>query len=185
MDGHLLKALNDRDETALAEIQKKYGNMMHALSRRILGSDEDAAECVNDVLLEIWNTVPPAQPAGLSSYAFMLTRRTAIDKLRAAGAQKRGGAEYRVALEELEECVGAEDEFIRESDSSEIRETIENFLKDQKSTDRRIFLARYFDFLSIDEIALACGLGKNAVNIRLSRMRKKLRASFEERGIYI
>lgn len=185
LENELLKKLLDRDESALVDIQKNYGKMIYALSFRILGSREDAEECANDVLLEIWNTVPPRQPEKLSAYACMLTRRTAIDKLRANTADKRGGTEYLLAMEELEGDLCVCDSATEDIDSYEISAVINEFLGSVKPRDRYIFIARYYAFEEISDIAAKLGMAKNAVNIRLSRMRKQLGALFAERNIYI
>ena len=185
LENELLKKLNGRDESALGDIQKNYGKMIYALSLRILGSREDAEECANDVLLEIWNTVPPKQPERISAYACMLARRTAIDKLRANTAGKRGGVEYILATAELENELCICDTAAEDIDSYEISELINGFLGSLSSRDRYIFIARYYAFEDISEIAVKLGMAKNAVNIRLSRMRKRLRCLFAERNIYI
>ena len=49
----------DRSEAAVAETQARYGPYCLAIARRILGSGEDAEECVNDVWLAAWNSIPP------------------------------------------------------------------------------------------------------------------------------
>ena len=55
-DAKLLALLRERDETALSVIQRQYGRKALHLANRILGSESDAEECVNDALLDIWNT---------------------------------------------------------------------------------------------------------------------------------
>ncbi len=181
----MLKRLNERDEGVLSEIEKSYGKMIYALAFRILGSKEDAEECRNDVLLEIWNTVPPSQPKSVSAYACMLARRTAIDRLRANTAEKRGGGEYIAALEEIESALGQVGGMADGIDSRGISEAVNAFLESSGTLDRYIFVARYYAFEEISVIADRLGIRKNAVNIRLSRMRKRLWALLAERGIDI
>lgn len=62
MPDKITERLFSRDERALFEIEEKHGRFLLSLSRRIVGSPEDAEEILNDVLLEIWNTVPPKSP---------------------------------------------------------------------------------------------------------------------------
>ncbi len=52
---------------------------------------EDCEECVNDVMLELWQSIPPAQPSDLRAYIAEIVRCRAIDKSRASNAWKRGG----------------------------------------------------------------------------------------------
>lgn len=183
MENELLKMLNERDESVLSEIEKGYGKMIYSLALRILGSKEDAEECLNDVLLEIWNTVPPYQPKTVSAYACMLARRTAIDRLRVNTAEKRGGGEYIAVTEDLESLLSEDGEGLLES--GEIRDTVNAFLESSGKLDRYIFIARYYAFEEISEIADKLGMKKNAVNIRLTRMRKRLGTLLAERNIGI
>ena len=86
-------------------VLSRYGKLLHQLAARITGSDADAEECVNDALLDLWNTVPPTRPPILLSYVSVLVRRRAIDRVRYNAAGRRGGLAYYSTLEELAECL--------------------------------------------------------------------------------
>ena len=58
----------ERSEAAIAETEKKYGKYCHTVASRILQSEEDAAECVNDTYLAAWNAMPPHKPQKLSTF---------------------------------------------------------------------------------------------------------------------
>ena len=104
-DSEIISLLWERSESALDEIIHRYGRMLKSFARRILSTPQDAEECINDALLDIWNTIPPKRPEAIASYAAMLTRRRAVDRLRRLTAKKRGGGVYLVALDELEDCI--------------------------------------------------------------------------------
>ena len=174
----ILELLNTRDERGLSMLSGHSGRLLTSLARRILGSQCDAEECVNDVLLEVWNTIPPKSPVSVSSYACMLTRRVAIDRLRHNTADKRGGGEYCASLEELGDIpVG--------DDSPELGEAIEYFLGRLSHSDRMLFMGRYYAFEPVGELAARLGISPGAASLRLSRMRNKLRALLTKRGITI
>jgi len=177
----LLQKLNSRDESALKYITERYGALLSGLARRILGSRSDAEECVNDVLLEVWNTIPPAAPSSVSAYACMLTRRTAIDKLRGITADKRGGGEYLASIDELAEVLSDENE----ADSDELRQALNDFLALLSPTDRGLFIGRYFGAESPSSLATRYGKSSNAVSIRLSRIRAKLKQYLMKRGFSV
>lgn len=181
-DPQLLDLLKGRNEQALAAIQQRYGRQVLHLARSILGSESDAEECVNDALLDLWNTVPPAEPSSFLSYFSLLVRRRAIDRLRYLTAERRLGTEYAGSLEELEACLPAPpDDSYR--DSEEILACIHDFLDSLGAKDRRIFLLRYFRFCSHREIGDCVGMRETAVNMRLTRLRKKLKEALLHRGI--
>ena len=174
----ILRLLNARDERALSILSDTSGWLLRSLARRILGSESDAEECVNDVLLEVWDTIPPESPESVSSYACMLTRRTAIDRMRLNTAQKRGGKDYQASLDELAEIPANED-------SDELTCIIEEFLDSLSETDRALFMGRYYGFEPVKSLAARLGLSTNAASLRLLRMREKLRTLLTERGIAI
>lgn len=182
-DTEIISLLFARRESALDEIIRRYGRILKNFAGHILPTAQDAEECVNDALLDIWNTVPPKRPESVASYAAMLTRRRAIDRLRRLTAKKRGGGVYLVALDELEDCIPGDAAF--DDDADALRDVINSFLAGLSAGDRLLFMGRYFALESIEDLAGNNGVTKNTVNIRLSRMRKKLKAALEERGIFI
>ena len=182
-DTEIVTLLWQRRESALDEIIRRYGRLMKNFAGRILPTTQDAEECVNDTLLDIWNTVPPKRPTSIASYAVMLTRRRSIDRLRRLTAQKRGGGVYLVALDELGDCIPGGATF--DEDADELRQAINAFLAGLSTEERILFMGRYFALESIESLAESNRVTKNTINIRLSRMRKKLKTHLTERGIFI
>ncbi|MCM1097426.1 MAG: sigma-70 family RNA polymerase sigma factor [Ruminococcus flavefaciens] len=182
-DTEIVALLWQRRESALDEIMRLYGGMLRRFAGRILPTTQDAEECVNDALLDIWNTVPTRRPASVASYAAMLTRRRAIDRIRRLTAKKRGSGVYLVALDELEDCIPDRTAAIEATD--DLREVINRFLSELSKEDRLLFMGRYFALESIADLAGEQGVTKNTVNVRLSRMRKKLKTELEERNLFI
>jgi len=182
-DTEIIALLEQRRESALDEIIRRYGRMLKNFAGRILPTAQDAEECINDALLDIWNTIPPQCPESVASYAAMLTRRRAVDKLRRMTAKKRGGGIYLVALDELGDCISADD--VPAEDTEALRTAINSFLASLSTEDRLLFMGRYFAMESIQTLADRNRVTKNTINIRLSRIRKKLKNWLEERSIFI
>lgn len=182
-DAEIIVLLGQRKESALDEIIQNYGRMLKSFAGRILPSVQDAEECINDALLDLWNTIPPKSPESVASYAAMLTRRRAIDRLRRITAKKRGRGVYLVSLEELEDCIPGEMD--SKEDAETLKTAINDFLASLTAGDRQIFLGRYFAMEEIQTLADRAGTTKNTINIRLSRMRGKLKKQLEERSIFI
>lgn len=182
-DTEIITLLKQRRESALDEVIRRYGRMLRHFAGRLLPTVQDAEECVNDALLDLWNTIPPKCPESVASYAAMLTRRRAVDKLRHMTAKKRGGGVYLVALEELGECICVD--AAPTEDQEELKSVINDFLESLAAEDRLLFMGRYFAMESIQTLADRNSVTKNTINIRLTRMRKKLRTRLEERSIFI
>ena len=179
----LVQQVLSRSEEAIAEAKRRYGSGLRALALRILGSREDAEEIENDVYLEAWNKIPPAEPESLKSYLFMICRRRALDRLDARLAKKRGGGEAEAALEELDEFLPGEDG--REwADAIGRRELLRDFLTGLPERERRLFLKRYWYFLSVRGIAEEEELTVSHVKVLLHRSRKRLRESLQKEGVW-
>ena len=63
MDEKLLRMFQARDEQALQAASVQYGKLCRTMAYRILGDRQDAEECANDVLLKLWNAIPPCRAA--------------------------------------------------------------------------------------------------------------------------
>ena len=181
-DAEILALFFRREETALRETDGRHGGACRAVAERMLGSAADAEECWNDALLRAWNAIPPERPLHLRAYLMKLTRRLAIDRLRAETAEKRGGGELPLVLEELAECIpggdGAEDAAVTKA----LGEAVSRFLQPLPAREREIFVRRCFRVEPNRDIARALGMRENAVAVSLRRTRQKLRAYLEKEG---
>ncbi len=183
-DSLLRERLLRRDESALSEVSNRWGRLLYGLALRITGSGADAEECLNDALLDLWHT-PPADPdTPLLPYVSTLVRRRAIDRVRFNTADRRGGGEYVCALEELDQCL-ADPDGPSNGESMEIRDALQTFLDGLDRENRAIFLLRYYAAYPNSEIAKCRGLSERAVEMRLNRMRNRLRRVLEKRGIQV
>ncbi len=71
-DAAIVRLYWDRNEQAIPATAEKYGSYCTAIARNILGSPEDAEECVNDAYMQAWNasaasprrTPSPGSPPG-------------------------------------------------------------------------------------------------------------------------
>ena len=179
----LVQQFLSRSEEAVTEAKRRYGSGLRALALRILGSREDAEEIENDTYLEAWNRIPPAEPESLKSYLFMICRRRALDRLDERLAKKRGGGEAETALEELDEFLPGEDG--RDwADAIGRRELIRDFLTGLPERERRLFLKRYWYFLSVREIAEDEKLTVSHVKVLLHRSRNRLKERLKREDLW-
>ena len=89
-----------RDEEALTQTDKKYGAYCYTLANRILNSPPDAEETVSDTYLKAWENIPPTRPKVLRLFLAKITRNLAFSRWRTETAQKRGGGEMPLVLDE-------------------------------------------------------------------------------------
>lgn len=120
-----------RDEQAIDETRAKYGQYCYAIAYNILQRCEDAEESVNDTYLDAWNAMPPHKPSILSTFLGKITRRISLDRLRRNNAEKRGGGQAALSLDELMECIpdSKRYSFTFQLDSNRALEIREDFAK--------------------------------------------------------
>ena len=92
-DEKIVQLYWDRDERAIPETAAKYGSYCTSIAQSILGSAEDAEECVNDTYMSAWNSIPPHRPGNLCTFLGKLTRNLSLNRYRYSTARKRGGGE--------------------------------------------------------------------------------------------
>ena len=165
-----------RSEAAIAETDRKYGHYCYSISRNILNNPEDAEETVSDTYLAAWNAMPPQRPPVLVSFLGRLTRHLSIDRWRSGRAEKRGGGELPLAIEELGECIGSGKSPELLCEEKELGSAIRDFLRALPKMERQVFLCRYFYLDSIAAIAAFTGFSPSKVKSMLHRTRKKLAA---------
>lgn len=172
----------NRSEHALSETSAKYGKYCYSIAYNILENSEDADESVNDTYLAAWGTIPPNRPAILSTFLGKLTRRISIDCLRKRIADKRGGGEVTLVLDELEDCIAGKQNVENAYIHKELTEAINCYLDTLTQMERNIFLCRYWYLDPIAVIASNFGLSQSKVTSMLYRLRKKLRLQLEKEG---
>lgn len=181
-DHKILKLFADRDERAIAAAQTQYGKGCYQIAFRVLESKEDAEEAVNDMWLRVWNTIPPAQPENLFAYLSAAAKNCAIDKLSRRNTVKRGSGERPAALDELAECIPADDDPEASVDAKLLRAAVSAFLDSISADARTIFVERYTRLTPVAEIAEKYGVSQSKVKITLMRVRKKLKTYLKKEG---
>ncbi|MCD7848166.1 MAG: sigma-70 family RNA polymerase sigma factor [Oscillospiraceae bacterium] len=172
-----------RSEDAIGETDKKYGSYLGTIAYNILYSHEDSSEAVNDTYLRAWDSMPPERPNILSAYLGKITRRISLNKRRDQRAEKRGGGEINLVLDELSESIPSGFSVEQEVDAKALGETLNKFLGNLKETERDMFLRRYWYMDSVKDIAEMFGCGESKVKTTLFRIRKKLLATIESEGL--
>lgn len=181
-DAQIIELFFARSESAISELDAKYGRLCHRLADNILRSAQDAKECVNDAYLSAWNAIPPQRPESLAAYVGTLVRRCSITRYRANTAMKRN-SHYDVCMEELESSLAAPGRAEDPCEAKELAAAIEGFLDTLTKENRVIFMRRYWYADSLADIAALLGLTENGVSIRLTRTRRQLKTYLAEQGV--
>ena len=141
-----------RDERAIEETDRKYGNYCYTVADNILRSREDSEECVSDTWLRAWNSMPPQRPSILRAF-----------------------------LAECADTSGNWDA-VEAYEAKELGEAIGRFARELPDKEARLFVRRYFFSEATSDIARRYQMTENNVTVSLSRIRKKLRKYLTEGG---
>ncbi len=183
-DEKIIELLFRRDERALSEIESKYKSLLRYIAENFLSAREDVEECLNDVLIRVWNAIPPEKPDDLRAYVSAAVRNCAIDKLRTNKADKRGGG-FRTVSDEFLLMLDDGTDLASEFEARRAGEIINAFLAEQKSDARDIFVMRHYLGMSYAEIADVFGCSEGKIKMSLLRSRKKLAERLRKEGIFV
>jgi len=172
-----------RDETAIAESQRKYGTYCGTIARNITACIQDAEECVSETWLRAWNAIPPQRPLLLKAFLAKITRNLALDRVRREQAEIRGGGTVPLALDELAECLPSSESVEAQVDARELGRFISIFVRGLKKRDRDLFLRRYFYMDTLDAAAAYVGMDPKHAAVSLHRSRKRLEDYLRKEGL--
>jgi RNA polymerase sigma-70 factor (ECF subfamily) len=172
------------------EVFRQYGPRVYTLARRMLGSDADAEDVTQDVLLQVIRKLPTFR--GEAAFPTWLHRVTVNAAL--SHRQKRANREHRQVHDPLDKLfedgshqhpvrtwtIAPEDEAL----DHETHQLIERAIAELPENYRDIFVLADVEGLPNHEIAAMLGLSVPAVKSRLHRarlvMRHALAPHFEE-----
>ena len=183
-DSQIVDLYWKRQDKAISETKKKYGRYLFSIAQHILMQQEDSEESVNDTYLGAWNSIPPHRPAVLSTYLGKITRRLALKKHRMNTAEKRGGTEAALSLDELADCIPSNHTIDEQLDNRELVSILNDFLAELSETQRKVFVCRYWYCDSIAEIAQRFARSESNVKMTLLRTREKLKLRSKKEGIF-
>lgn len=185
-DDTIINHYFERLECAISETKNKYGTHIFNIAYNILHDKEYSEECENDTYLKLWNSIPPNKPHNFIAYCLKISRNNALKKYEYLHAGKRN-IEKNISLTSIMDdynnlfLINPNDNFSNE----DLAYYINAFLETLSSKKRKIFMLRYWYFLSTKEISTECNLSKNQVEVTLFRLRKQLKDYLLKRGISV
>jgi len=182
-DTSLIELYNQRDESAIAKTAEQYGAYCEKIAMNILRNREDADECVNDVYMKMWESIPPACPESFIAYIGRIARNLSINRHKSKNAKKRGGTA--IMLDELSDCLPSSSNTEDESDARRLGELINTFLDSVKEDEMLLFVRRYWYADSVNDLKLKFDMSESRIKTILFRTRNKLKDYLTKEGIMI
>lgn len=175
----ILRKLRDRDEKAFEEIIDLYSAYITAIVRNLLSSKgtlEDVEEVVADTFIALWNTaerINYEEYSSIKAYIAVIARNKAKDWLRAV---KGHDLQLKDDILIIDESV---EQIIIQREQQRI---IAKILKQLKPLDWKIFVAYYYQYKKVEEIAQELQMNPQTVKTRLRRGREALKKFLIKEG---
>ena len=181
-DEEIVRLYYERSEDGIAQSEQKYGRLCRRVIRRILPDERDAEECLSDVWIRTWNSIPPEKPRVLGAFLARIARNLALNRYKAKSAQKRQGDALALSLDELDDCAPALSSPDDEAMAAELGRSISAFLRTQSEEVRSMFILRYFYCEPVEALAARFHCGESRIKTTLLRTRRKLKEHLIKEG---
>lgn len=176
-ESNLPEQLKLRNTRALDFLVDEYSNLLYKVIYNVLSTYGDKGlieECLNDVLLSIWNNSSMffGKPEKFIHWICVIAKYKAIDFQRKLAKDKE--------IIDIENCMiisdfKTEDTVLAKENSKELIEHI----NEMDELDKKIFIMRFYLEDNINEIAAKLGVSRNVVDTRLFRGKKMLKQKLQ------
>ena len=183
-DEQIIDLLNKRDESALRAAEEKYGAFCHTIAANILSMREDREECLNDMLLALWNNIPPEVPQSLKAYIAKIIRNLALKKTRSENVWKRTSSFAELGAEFIEAIPDSCD-LSEQFEAARAGRIISKYLEKAPAHESDVFILRYYFGERVECIAADMGFTVGKVKTVLHRTRRRLAEKLKQEGIIV
>ena len=182
-DTQIIELFLHRSESAIHRLSDKYHRFCYGIIMKIVPDQRDIEECLNDLYLRIWNSIPPDCPNCLSAYLAKVSRNIALDRYSYNTAQMRN-SDLTTAFAELEPYLCMKESSMEHYiDEYSFKEFMNQFLRKLSKESRVFFVRRYWYGDSIKQIAAENKVREEKVKTSLFRTRNKLKLAMQKEGI--
>lgn len=174
-EDNFILQLKNKNEKALEYVIDNYGWIIKSIVRKHLYNlDTYHEECINDILLGIWNNIESFDESknSFKNWVGGISKYKAIDYKR----------KY---LKDLEKenidtiDLKTEDNVHIELTKNELNKDLEKLLNCLKEEDKKLFFKLYVEEKEIDTITKETGLKRDVIYNRVSRGKSKIRSIFK------
>ncbi len=178
-----MESARQGDQEAFERLVRAYEKRVFALTLRMCGNAEDAAEAAQEAFLAVWQGLKFFRgEASFSTWLYRLASNACVDLLRREG-RHRAAAGPSLNDEELDLAAADPAPTPQEAaERAELRQQIEAGLQQLSLEYRQVLVLREMHQLSYEEIGQTLNLDPGTVKSRISRGRKRLRKILLENG---
>ncbi|MCI8409789.1 MAG: sigma-70 family RNA polymerase sigma factor [Lachnospiraceae bacterium] len=175
----LLKRLRNGDEKAFEKIMDMYSAYIVKIVGSLIspkGTKEDIEEVVADTFIALWQTaerINYEKYSSIKAYIAVIARNKAKDWLRNVRGQD---------LQLMDDALIVDNSLEQLIVQREQQRIIESTLKQLKPLDWKIFVAYYYQYRKVEEIAREFQMNPQTVKTRLRRGREMLKKILIKEG---
>lgn len=180
-EADLLARLREGDDSAFELLVRTYSGRLLAVTRRILGSEEDARDALQEAFISAFRGIGRFQgDARLSTWLHRIAVNTALMKLRSRRRHPEESIEpllpvYAEDGHHAERFTAWAEPVDVAMQRAETRDTVRRVIDRLPESYRTVLVLRDIEGLDTGETARMLGVSINAVKIRLHRARQALR----------
>jgi RNA polymerase sigma-70 factor, ECF subfamily len=179
VDQEMIARIGRRDQSAFSALYDRLSGPLYSLTVKMLGDPAEAQDALQDVFLQIWSRAGAYDPekSSVFSWAVLLTRSRAIDRLRArerrlrVGAASSGDEGKPAEVADASAVESVADTVNKNDEAAHVRFLLNTLPEEQRQA---IELA-FFGHLTHHEIAAQLGQPLGTVKARIRRGLLKLR----------
>ena len=167
-DAEFVAALVRREERAAQQAWQRFAPMVYGVASRALGPSADVDDLVQEIFLRFYSRVHTlSDPSAVRSFIYSISVRVIRWELR--------GRWLRRVLSLTAPSELPETEYLPAD--PEVRDSLQRFyavLDQLGPDDRTLFVLRFVEELTVDEVAAAAGVSRSTVKRKLSRVAKRV-----------
>jgi len=191
-DAAVVAALQAGDRAATAGFVQAHAGRMHAVARRMLGSEDEARDAVQEAFLRAFQSLHEFRGAArLGTWLHRIVVNEALMRLRARKARPELQAATEQSIDDLlpryyedGHRIAPRPAWAESADAllerREVRALVQRSIERLPDTLRVVLVLRDVEELDVKETAALLALSEGAVKTRLHRARQALRALLEK-----
>ncbi|MCA2981245.1 MAG: sigma-70 family RNA polymerase sigma factor [Myxococcaceae bacterium] len=184
-DSELLRRAQRGDMAAFEALVARHQNRVFGMAARMLRSDDDAAEVVQEAFLAAYKHLPEFRgESAFGSWVYRIAANYALMRLRhrrvtAQVEEPEGSPTFNERGSLIDDVADWSRDAEAQTLDAELRKAIDDAAQRLPEEYRQVFLLRDVEGLSYEEIAQAVGDSVPAIKSRLHRARLALRAAID------
>jgi RNA polymerase sigma-70 factor (ECF subfamily) len=179
--GGAVERARSGDSDAFRLLVEQHSRAIFRLAFRMTGNEEDAEDVVQETFLRAYRQITRYEArSSFSTWLYRIASNYSLDliRMRKHREEKReyGGTEGQDLLQSMPETGPGPDRVLY---SSQMKDRVNAALDELSTQERKAFVLRHLEGLSIEEIGQVLGTGTNATKHSIFRAVQKLRRSLE------